>query len=320
MVSLIAIIVFGALGLVLNVVLLRVLAKAVGSGRATWGRSVLAQIVVVAIGVVMLAGTSTLPKPPNAAGALTLLALETGAICYALARVFQISFGRASLVVVSLLVISIGLAIPVRIWLLEAFLVPTGSMAPGLAGPHLQLVCSTCGGKVMVPVRAEYSHMEPNSLGICAQCRLVVPSNSPVVRDVCSADRFCVEKLLTPKRWDSVVYRNKNGADPYVFRVVGLPGETVFIAESAVWINGAKMPLPAHLTGTVYEDRAPFDRPIAFGDEAHPVPLAADEYFVLGDFSRIAGDSRYSGPVKKESLIGVVDLRYWPPSRVAVLR
>jgi signal peptidase I len=47
----------------------------------------------------------------------------------------------------------------------------------------------------------------------------------------------------------------------------------------------------------------------------HPIDLADDEYFLLGDNSRQSMDCRFFGPVKNELLVGVTRWRYWPPAR-----
>ena len=60
-----------------------------------------------------------------------------------------------------------------------------------------------------------------------------------------------------------------------------------------------------------------------------PAKLGADEYFVLGDFSQQAADSRLwetgapghpTYAVPQSYLIGVVTHIYWPPSRWRILR
>ena len=57
-------------------------------------------------------------------------------------------------------------------------------------------------------------------------------------------DRLLVDKnvyhLRSPRRWEIAVVRcqDDDGAKPYVKRVVGLPGESLFITQGDVHING----------------------------------------------------------------------------------
>jgi signal peptidase I len=43
--------------------------------------------------------------------------------------------------------------------------------------------------------------------------------------------------------------------------------------------------------------------------------LGPDEYWVTGDRLDASTDSRTFGPVSRDSILGVVKARYWPPSR-----
>ena len=102
-----------------------------------------------------------------------------------------------------------------------------------------------------------------------------------------------------------------------ICRVVGLPGERVHVAGGDVFINGSKLAVPAHLAGLRYSELPGLW--VKYGTEGSPYTLTAGEYFVLGDFSRLAKDSRFDGPVDGKSIIGVVELRYWPMKRIGVL-
>jgi hypothetical protein len=69
-----------------------------------------------------------------------------------------------------------------------------------------------------------------------------------------------VDKLATPRRWDIVVFRiPEEPSVVYVFRLVGLPGESVSIREGLVWINGQKQAVPPALAGLEYASEPGLD-------------------------------------------------------------
>jgi len=60
----------------------------------------------------------------------------------------------------------------------------------------------------------------------------------------------------------------------------------------------------------------------ADGEEgvARPVRLGPDEYYFLGDNSRVSKDSRFwMHPIRRESLVGAAFMIVWPPGRIRML-
>lgn len=94
-------------------------------------------------------------------------------------------------------------------------------------------------------------------------------------------------------------------------------------------VDGKKQTPPPSCQGIEYLDHLEGWPEDLWGSEAKPAKLGPDEYFVLGDFSAKAKDSRlwekgtpghppYAVPVSH--IIGVVTHIYWPPDRCRVLR
>jgi signal peptidase I len=124
----------------------------------------------------------------------------------------------------------------------EAFLVPTGAMAPTIYGAHADVVCSNCGmtfGVNMSQWSGSPSAREPVKAG-CPNCSQMAEIG--VDGRILSGDRILVEKIGRPRRWDLLVF--KSPEDPrtnYIKRVVGMPGETVAIADGDVFVNGRRL-------------------------------------------------------------------------------
>jgi signal peptidase I len=208
----------------------------------------------------------------------------------------------------------------IRPFVMEALVVPAYSMAPTLVGWHKNGTCPHCGQPVFIPIAPPAEGMqgrrpEPDPLGICSQC--FRPSRlEDVVSESITADRIMINKLMTPRRWDVIVYRlPENPSLKYAMRLVGLPGEQVFIKEGSIWVDGVEQVQPESLKNLRYICEPEGGPPTPMGSPENPWVLKEDEFCVLGDFSLRSNDSRYWGPVPRSHIEGVVALRYWPISR-----
>lgn len=124
-----------------------------------------------------------------------------------------------------------------------------------------------------------------------------------------NGDSLWIDKLSyhfkDPERFDIVVFPYEEEDDTYyIKRIIGLPGETVYIDEDGViYINDE--PLEEDYGKEVIEEN---HRGLA----AEPVTLGDDEYFVMGDNRNNSRDSRLSdvGNIHKNKFVGKAVFRF----------
>lgn len=156
------------------------------------------------------------------------------------------------------------LAFVFRAFVMEAFRIPTGSMADTLKGAHFRLRCPQCGYKYdhgFVPQNYQMAAdtVPPGAVIMrqpthCPSCGYLVPAgnSAPVASGtpVANGDRIlvlkCIYQILEPKRWDVVVF--KNPTDPsenYIKRLIGLPNEAISIIDGDIYVDGQITRRPA---------------------------------------------------------------------------
>ena len=122
-------------------------------------------------------------------------------------------------------------------------------------------------------------------------------------KDQLIVDCFTYRFMRDPKRFEIVVFRLKDRPGTfYVKRVIGLPGETIQIKESRIYINGEVIEDP-YATQTYFPS----------GSAVSSITLGPDEYFVMGDNRQNSIDSRYEvGPVNRGQFVGRAIYRIFP--------
>ena len=113
-------------------------------------------------------------------------------------------------------------------------------------------------------------------------------------------------KFSAPKRGDVIVFRfpPDPNREPYIKRIIGLPGDHIHIEAGKVYINGTLLIEPYLRVKT--ERGGDWDVP-------------EDSLFVMGDNRNNSSDSRAWGMVPEENIIGRAILIYWPPDQWGVL-
>jgi signal peptidase I len=141
-------------------------------------------------------------------------------------------------------------------------------------------------------------------------------------------DRIVVNKLSYHlhgvDRGNIVVFTtppDENCAGPpvsdLVKRVIGLPGEIISLHDGSVFIDGHLLPEP-FLPPDVRDDTYPGPSNNAYSLH-HPYRIPPGDVFVMGDNRPQSCDSRYWGPIRESTIVGKVDMRIWPLSRVGFL-
>lgn len=112
-----------------------------------------------------------------------------------------------------------------------------------------------------------------------------------------------------PKRGDVIVFEAPvSRKDDYIKRILALPGETIAIIDSKVYVN--EKPLPEPYLPADFRTQGG-----AFLSEGKRVTLGPQEYFAVGDNRDHSSDSRAWGPIKKSDIVGRAWIVYWPPKQ-----
>lgn len=156
------------------------------------------------------------------------------------------------------LLVAFTLALAFRGFVVEGFVIPTGSMAPTLMGQHVRFQTPDTGyeyafdsSAARIPLGSSARPLLVNDPMVSQSRAIGVVPDRAMVSQTRWGDRVLVLKYLywfsDPSRWDVAVF--KNPADPigparnYIKRIVGLPGEQVLIADGDIFTAPLEGPL-----------------------------------------------------------------------------
>jgi signal peptidase I len=322
----------------LNVVVLWFVARRLKVSRPTLPFVIAAMAALLVLGAVIsiaIGAGATVVVTDNATAVayLAFAILAQVLVCsLSLKLIFGTTLLRGTLLWLASSAVAI-VALPILMFLIRPYVFESfvsessNAMAPTIVGWHANVACPHCGAPAVVPLQrpSQQPWRQRNddevdrdySRILCGHCW---KSGEFEQQEFAYAqpDRFSVDKLATPRRWDVVVFRAYADNDLHVFRLVGMPGETIEIKEGAIYANGQKLVPPAGV-GIQYE--LPGDPRISELPEFRTSwQLGDQEVILLGDNSRFSNDSRFQGPIPRADIVGVVRWRYWPPNRVGAVR
>lgn len=180
--------------------------------------------------------------------------------------------------VLSVVIISLIIVIPVRMYIAQPFVVSGQSMDKTLAN-----------GNYLIIDEISYKFKEPQRGDVIV---------FKVPEEALALSNYSLNKKMF-----------------FIKRVIGLPGEKVEINGDSVKIFNEKNPEGITLEEPyAFVDKlSPY-----FKDIKKLITLKSDEYFVMGDNRQNSSDSRFWGPLKKENIKGKTFLRLWPINKISI--
>ena len=141
-----------------------------------------------------------------------------------------------------------------------------------------------------------------------------IPSGS-MENTIMTGDRVVGNRLsyLTkdPERYDIIIFKYPDDESQlFIKRIIGLPGETVEIRDGHIYIDGSSEPLEDVET-----------KEYMVGNYG-PYTIPEGCYFVMGDNRNDSKDSRYwiHPYVSKDKILGKAVFRYWPITKIKMIK
>lgn len=137
------------------------------------------------------------------------------------------------------IVVAIMLALMFKAFEAEAYIIPTGSMAPTLRGEHFDVVCEQCGERFLANCSSKRTDVRSVYCPICRYRTVLAPERFSDHSSF-DGDRILVNKFIydfaDPERWDVIVFKNpKNAKQNYIKRLCGLPNESLLIERGDIY-------------------------------------------------------------------------------------
>jgi signal peptidase I len=201
----------------------------------------------------------------------------------------QRSAGGSLVELVVIVAVALGLALAIQQFLVKPYRIPSESMVPTLEVGQRVLV-NRIGHRFSDPKVGDIVVFHP-------------PAGSET--DSCgNSDRPETAACDRPTQGEADVN--------FIKRVVAGPGDTIRIQDGHVIRNGKREKDP-YISNTCASSS---DRGCNLST---PIRIPPDHWFMMGDNRGESDDSRFWGPVPRESIIGGAFATYWPPNRIGLL-
>lgn len=136
-------------------------------------------------------------------------------------------------------------------------------------------------------------------------------------------------RFQEPQRFDIVVFPFQDSDTYFIKRIIGLPGETLYIDPEGTIYIGTEETIYQKPDGTIVNEGMVLEE--SYGNEAiqesrrglaaEPITLGEGEYFVMGDNRNDSKDSRYEdvGPIPRDIIQGKTVFRMWPLDKIGMI-
>ena len=148
-----------------------------------------------------------------------------------------------------------------------------------------------------------------------------VPTES-MISTIQVGDRLLGEKISymahDPQAGDVVTFSDpENPSTTLIKRIIATPGQTIDLKDGEVYVDGTKLDEPY----TQGKPTNPIERHADFlsSDITYPYTLGQDEYWMMGDNRTNSLDSRYFGPIKRQSITSRGWFIFWPLNDIGTL-
>jgi signal peptidase I len=192
---------------------------------------------------------------------------------------------------------SVLVALVIKTFVVQAFYIPTGSMEPTLLGERRTDGTRGIGDRVIVDKISYRLHD-------VSRGDVVVFANP----DKAATDHISGGAGTTAAPVDDLIKR-----------VIALPGETVVIKDTHVYVNGRLLPEPYLPAGTVTTNGP---GGATWSHACTPTDVCtvpAGTVWVMGDNRTNSQDSRWIGPIAQDTIVGRATTVVWPLNRISGL-